>query len=61
MRSVYTQVPYYKPAEFHELCDWLTENVGPKHKKWSTYPVGQRTEVVIWDNNDAPLVALRWA
>lgn len=62
MKSIYTKIPYYAfHPGWNEMHEWMSEHVGKKNKEWETYAIGGYTEIIVWDNNKAPLVALRWA
>lgn len=62
MKSIYTKIPYYNnEKEFRELYNWMNENIGPYFEKWDWFVLGRYTEIIVWNNEDALLVALRWA
>ena len=61
VKSIYTKVPYYSIEEAAELTQWMLSNVGKFYVDWDRYQYGKYTEIVVWDNDKASMVALRWA
>jgi hypothetical protein len=60
MKRIFTKVPYFKMAEYNELCIWLSENIGQRNKDWQTYAFGMTTEISVMNDDLAAMVALRW-
>lgn len=61
MKSIVTKVRHYgDEKQFNELTDWMEKNVGPYYKAWDRFAFGKFTEIIVWDDRKATLVALRW-
>ncbi len=68
MIQVKTKVPCYQKMgtdpfhpELFALIDWLNENIGEANKDWNLQDSSRGVWVVVWNEANAALVALRWS
>ena len=67
MIQIKTKVPCYQKTgtepfhpELFTLIDWLNENIGEANKDWNLQDSSKGVWVVVWNEANAALVALRW-
>jgi hypothetical protein len=68
MIQVKTKIPCYQKMgvdqfnpEIFTLIDWLKENIGEANKDWNLQDSSRGVWVVVWNEANAALVALRWS